>query len=83
MEPEARSAAGGDLLRGAFEDGPLNRGKTSLSEKEKYRVWTVEQKAEIVLALAGHEPAVVALLLQISRQAIYRAPAKPPAAGVI
>lgn len=34
------------------------------------------------LASAGHKPAVVARILQISRQAIYRVPAKPPAAGV-
>lgn len=34
------------------------------------------------LAAAGHRPAVVARILQISRQAIYRVPAKPPAAGV-
>lgn len=31
------------------------------------------------LAGAGHKPAVVARILQISRQAIYRVPAQPPA----
>jgi putative transposase len=33
------------------------------------------------LAAAGHKPAVLARILQISRQAIYRVPAKPPAAA--
>jgi putative transposase len=32
------------------------------------------------LAAAGHRPAAVARILQISRQAIYRIPTKPPAA---
>ena len=40
----------GDRVRGAFQDGPLNRRRFLLSEKKKYRTWTVQQKLEIVLA---------------------------------
>ena len=49
-EPEARSAVGSDRVRGASQDGPLNRKRVTLSEKKKYRTWTVAQKLEIVLA---------------------------------
>jgi hypothetical protein len=39
-----------DRVRGASQDGPLNRRRIALSEKKKYRTWTVQQKLEIVLA---------------------------------
>jgi transposase len=45
--PEGR---GDDCVRGASQDGPLNRRSITLSEKKKYRTWTVPQKLEIVLA---------------------------------
>jgi transposase len=40
----------GDRVRGAFQDGPLNRRRNALSETKKYRSWTVQQKLAIVLA---------------------------------
>jgi len=39
-----------DRIRGASQDGPINRWEMTLSEKKKYRTWTVPQKLEIVLA---------------------------------
>lgn len=40
----------GDRVRGAFEDGPLNRREHLLSETKKYRKFTAQQKLELVLA---------------------------------
>ena len=40
----------GDRVRRSFQDGPLNRKETRLSEQRKYRSWTAKQKLEIVLA---------------------------------
>lgn len=48
-EPKA-VGRGGDRVRRAFQDGPLNRRRIKLSERKQYRKWTVARKLEIVLA---------------------------------
>ena len=40
----------GDRVRRFFQDGPLTRKETGLSEQRRYRSWTAKQKLEIVLA---------------------------------
>jgi transposase len=41
---------GGDRVRRASKDGPLNEKEIALSDKRKYRKFTAKQKVELVLA---------------------------------